>query len=147
VEFFGDRLARRLAGEGKQADLIAGANVLAQVPDVNDFVKGFKILLKSRGVLTIEFPHLMRLIDENQFDTIYHEHFSYFSFLAAERDLRRSWHHPLRRRGDTHAWRLIAHIWLSYGCLPGGASSEGIEGARGAGRLQSHGGIRRLRSR
>ena len=85
VEFFGERLARRLAGEGKQADLIAGANVLAQVPDVNDFVKGFKILLKSRGVLTIEFPHLMRLIDENQFDTIYHEHFSYFSFLAAER--------------------------------------------------------------
>jgi SAM-dependent methyltransferase len=85
VEFFGEQLARRLAGEGKQADLIAGANVLAQVPDVNDFVKGFKILLKPRGVLTIEFPHLMRLIDENQFDTIYHEHFSYFSFLAAER--------------------------------------------------------------
>jgi len=56
-------------------------------------------------------------------------------------DLRRSWNHPLRRRGDTRAWRLIAHIWLSYGCLPGGASSEGIEGARGAGRLQSHGAV------
>lgn len=85
VEFFGEALARRLAAEGKQADLIAGANVLAQVPDVNDFVRGIKSLLKPRGVVTIEFPHLMRLIQENQFDTIYHEHFSYFSFLTAEK--------------------------------------------------------------
>jgi len=85
VEFFGEKLARQLAVKGKQADLIAGANVLAQVPDVNDFVKGIKILLKPRGVVTIEFPHLMRLIEENQFDTIYHEHFSYFSFLTVER--------------------------------------------------------------
>ena len=85
VEFFGEKLARQLAVQGKQADLIAGANVLAQVPDVNDFVKGIKILLKPRGVVTIEFPHLMRLIEENQFDTIYHEHFSYFSFLTVER--------------------------------------------------------------
>jgi SAM-dependent methyltransferase len=85
VEFFGEKLARQLAGNGKQADLVAGANVLAQVPDVNDFVEGIKILLKPRGVLTIEFPHLMRLIEENQFDTIYHEHFSYFSFLTVER--------------------------------------------------------------
>jgi len=85
VEFFGEKLARRLAEEGKQADLIAGANVLAQVPDINDFVKGIKILLKPNGVVTIEFPHLMRLIEGNQFDTIYHEHFSYFSFLTAEK--------------------------------------------------------------
>jgi SAM-dependent methyltransferase len=85
VEFFGEKLARQLAVKGKQADLIAGANVLAQVPNVNDFVKGIKILLKPRGVVTIEFPHLMRLIEENQFDTIYHEHFSYFSFLTVER--------------------------------------------------------------
>jgi SAM-dependent methyltransferase len=85
VEFFGERLARELAAKGKLADLIAGANVLAQVPDVNDFVKGIEILLKPRGVVTIEFPHLMRLIEENQFDTIYHEHFSYFSFLTVER--------------------------------------------------------------
>src|SRR5712675_2852509 len=85
VEFFGEKLARQLAVQGKQADLIAGANVLAQVPDVNDFVKGIKILLKPRGVVTIEFPHLMRLIEENQFDTIYHEHFSYFSFLTVEK--------------------------------------------------------------
>lgn len=85
VEFFGTDLARKLAAEGKQADLIAGNNVLAQVPDVNDFVEGLKILLKPTGVVTIEFPHLMRLMEENQFDTIYHEHFSYFSWIAAEK--------------------------------------------------------------
>jgi 2-polyprenyl-3-methyl-5-hydroxy-6-metoxy-1,4-benzoquinol methylase len=85
VEFFGERVARELAAKGKLADLVACANVLAQVPDVNDFVKGIEILLKPRGVVTIEFPHLMRLIEENQFDTIYHEHFSYFSFLTVER--------------------------------------------------------------
>jgi SAM-dependent methyltransferase len=84
VRFFGADLARELAGEGKQADLICGANVLAQVPRPNDFVKGLKILLKRGGVVTIEFPHVMRLMTENQFDTIYHEHFSYFSYLSAE---------------------------------------------------------------
>jgi hypothetical protein len=78
-------LAERLREEGRQADLIAGNNVLAQVPDLNDFVGGLKILLKPTGVVTIEFPHLMRLMEENQFDTIYHEHFSYFSFLTAEK--------------------------------------------------------------
>jgi SAM-dependent methyltransferase len=85
VEFFGVDLARRLAAEGKQADLIAGNNVLAQVPDLNDFVEGLKLALKPGGVVTIEFPHLMRLMAENQFDTIYHEHFSYFSFISAEK--------------------------------------------------------------
>ena len=85
VAFFGERTARALAAEGKQADLICGANVLAQVPKPNDFVKGLKVLLKPHGVVTIEFPHLVRLMAENQFDTIYHEHFSYFSFVAAER--------------------------------------------------------------
>ncbi|HET9155254.1 MAG TPA: class I SAM-dependent methyltransferase, partial [Myxococcaceae bacterium] len=85
VEFFGDACARRLVAQGKQADLICGANVLAQVPRPNDFVCGLKTLLKPGGVVTIEFPHLMRLMAENQFDTIYHEHFSYFSFLSAER--------------------------------------------------------------
>jgi SAM-dependent methyltransferase len=84
VRFFGEQLARELAAEGKQADLVCGANVLAQVPKLNDFVKGLRILLKPGGVVTIEFPHLMRLMAENQFDTIYHEHFSYFSFVAAE---------------------------------------------------------------
>jgi hypothetical protein len=83
VKFFGKQLAAELAGKGKQADLLVGNNVLAQVPDLRDFVAGMKILLKPRGVLTLEFPHLLKLMDENQFDTIYHEHFSYFSFLTA----------------------------------------------------------------
>ena len=84
VAFFGEALARELVAEGKQADLICGANVLAQVPRPNDFVQGLKLLLKPTGVVTIEFPHLLKLMAENQFDTIYHEHFSYFSFLSAE---------------------------------------------------------------
>ena len=80
VRFFGSELARELAGEGRQADLLAGNNVLAHVPDLNDFVAGMRILLAPDGILTMEFPHLARLMAENQFDTIYHEHFSYFSF-------------------------------------------------------------------
>jgi SAM-dependent methyltransferase len=78
-DFFGVRLAQALAAQGKQADLMTANNVLAHVPDINDFVAGFAVLLKPHGVATFEFPHLMRLIDENQFDTIYHEHFSYLS--------------------------------------------------------------------
>jgi SAM-dependent methyltransferase len=81
VEFFGEDVARRLAGE-RPADLLLGNNVLAHVPDLNDFVAGMKVLLRPGGVITMEFPHLMRLIEENQWDTIYHEHFSYFSFLT-----------------------------------------------------------------
>src|SRR5258707_13212075 len=82
ARFFGTQLALELAGKGKTADLIIGNNVLAQVPDINDFVEGLKLLLKTNGVLTLEFPHLLRLIEQNEFDTIYHEHFSYFSLLA-----------------------------------------------------------------
>jgi hypothetical protein len=85
VQFFGARVASELAKSGKQADLIAGNNVLAQVPDLCDFVAGMKILLKPGGVLTLEFPHLLQLMESKQFDTIYHEHFSYFSFLTAEK--------------------------------------------------------------
>ncbi|MBE0697335.1 MAG: methyltransferase domain-containing protein [Anaerolineaceae bacterium] len=85
VEFFGVDCARKLSAEGRQADLMIGNNVLAQVPDINDFVGGMKILLKPQGVITMEFPHLMRLVAENQFDTIYHEHFSYFSLVAVEK--------------------------------------------------------------
>ncbi|MFN7964281.1 MAG: class I SAM-dependent methyltransferase [Acidobacteriota bacterium] len=85
VRFFGRELARELVSQGKQADLIAGNNVLAQVPDLNDFVAGLAILLKPGGTVTIEYPHLARLFAENQFDTIYHEHFSYFSLLATEK--------------------------------------------------------------
>jgi SAM-dependent methyltransferase len=85
VAFFGAAFAQQLWEEGYGADLLLGNNVLAQVPDLNDFVAGMKRLLKPQGVITVEFPHLMRLIAENQFDTIYHEHFSYFSFITAEK--------------------------------------------------------------
>jgi hypothetical protein len=85
VKFFGVETATELADHGERADLIIGNNVLAQVPDINDFVEGIKILLKPDGIITMEFPHLMRLMEENQFDTIYHEHFSYFSFIAVEK--------------------------------------------------------------
>ncbi|MRG54238.1 methyltransferase domain-containing protein [Phyllobacterium sp. SYP-B3895] len=84
VEFFGENYARELVAEGLRADLIVGNNVLAQVPDLNDFVAGMKVLLKPEGVITLEFPHIEKLIAENQFDTIYHEHFSYFSLLTIE---------------------------------------------------------------
>src|SRR5437016_1407841 len=84
VTFFGRDLARQLIAEDAGADLIVANNVLAQVPDLNDFVGGIRLLLKTRGVVTVEFPHLLQLMRENQFDTIYHEHFSYFSFVTVE---------------------------------------------------------------
>jgi SAM-dependent methyltransferase len=84
VEFFGRETAQSLMADSA-ADLLIGNNVLAHVPDLNDFVAGMKVLLKPSGVITMEFPHLARLIAENQFDTIYHEHFSYFSFTTASR--------------------------------------------------------------
>ena len=85
VKFFGTRTASELAAAGRKADLILGNNVLAHVPDLNDFVRGMALLLKPGGVVTMEFPHLLKLMQENQFDTIYHEHFSYISFVVAER--------------------------------------------------------------
>jgi 2-polyprenyl-3-methyl-5-hydroxy-6-metoxy-1,4-benzoquinol methylase len=85
IRFFGTQTARELVSQGTRADVIIGNNVLAQVPDLNDFVGGMKILLAPHGVITVEFPHLMRLIEGNQFDTIYHEHFSYFSFATTAR--------------------------------------------------------------
>jgi SAM-dependent methyltransferase len=87
AQFFGAQLAQQLAAEGRLADLVLGNNVLAQVPDLNDFVQGLGLLLKPAGVLTLEFPHLLRLIERNEFDTIYHEHFSYFSMLTTVRIL------------------------------------------------------------
>jgi 2-polyprenyl-3-methyl-5-hydroxy-6-metoxy-1,4-benzoquinol methylase len=87
-EFFGVKLADQLASQGRQADLTAANNVLAHVPDINDFVSGFVRLLKPNGVATFEFPHLMKLVDGNQFDTIYHEHYSYLSLTAVERIFR-----------------------------------------------------------
>jgi SAM-dependent methyltransferase len=109
--FFGSALARELVGQGLGADLIIANNVLAHVPELNDFVGGFKILLKPKGVLTIEFPHLLRLMEGVQFDTVYHEHFSYFSFLAAEKLMAS---HGLQifdvERLDTHGGSLRLYV-------------------------------------
>lgn len=85
TKFFGVQTAKELVVQGIQADLLIGNNVLAHVPDLNDFVAGMKIILKPNGVVTMEFPHVLKLIQGNQFDTIYHEHFSYFSFLTVEK--------------------------------------------------------------
>ncbi len=84
-EFFGQELGQRLAGEGRQADLIAGNNVYAHVPDINDFTRGLQAALKPGGTITLEFPHVMKLIEQVQFDTVYHEHFSYLSLYAVDR--------------------------------------------------------------
>jgi SAM-dependent methyltransferase len=93
VEFFGESLARSLAGAGRQADLIIGNNVLAHVPQLNDFVAGIALLLKPEGSVTMEFPHLLELIEHVEFDTIYHEHYSYISLFAIEQVFNR---HGLR---------------------------------------------------
>jgi hypothetical protein len=87
IDFFGTETARRLVDDYSRQDLVIGNNVLAQVPDINDFVAGLEIVLADEGVITLEFPHLIRLIERNQFDTIYHEHFSYFSLMTARRIL------------------------------------------------------------
>ena len=84
-EFFGEALGKRLAAQGKQADLIAGNNVFAHVPDINDFTRGLKAALKPGGTITLEFPHLMQLLAHTQFDTVYHEHFSYLSLFTVSR--------------------------------------------------------------
>jgi hypothetical protein len=84
-KFFGEQFGKQLAARGHQADLIVGNNVYAHVPDINDFTQGLKAALKSGGTITLEFPHLMRLIENTQFDTIYHEHFSYLSLYSAQR--------------------------------------------------------------
>ncbi len=113
TEFFGTELAGKLVTEGRRADLIVANNVLAQVPDLNDFVAGIALLLKQKGRATIEFPHLPRLIEGNQFDTIYHEHFSYFSLIAVS--------HLAQRHGlklvdveelETHGGSLRVHLAL-----------------------------------
>ena len=84
-EFFGEALGQQLAAKGQQADLIAGNNVYAHVPDINDFTRGLKAALKQEGTITLEFPHLMRLVEQAQFDTVYHEHFSYLSLQTVSR--------------------------------------------------------------
>ena len=89
-EFFGEALAQRLVAEGKQADLILGNNVYAHVPDINDFTKGLRTALKPGGTITLEFPHLMRLMEHTQFDTVYHEHFSYLSLYSVNQIFNRA---------------------------------------------------------
>ncbi|ARF70475.1 SAM-dependent methyltransferase [Paenibacillus larvae subsp. pulvifaciens] len=84
IDFFGSKLASELTRQGRGADLLIGNNVLAHVPDLNDFISGMKILLNKNGIITMEFPHLLQLMLHNQFDTIYHEHFSYFSLLTVK---------------------------------------------------------------
>lgn len=112
VEFLGKATGDVLAGKYGKADLVLGNNVLAHVPDLNDFVQGIHTLLSPNGVLTMEFPHLQNLIEQNQYDTIYHEHFSYFSFVAAERVFA---HHGIRlfdvEEVSTHGGSLRI-----YGC-------------------------------
>jgi SAM-dependent methyltransferase len=107
VAFFGRDLAASLVAAGQLADLVVANNVLAQVPDLNDFVAGLQMVLRPDGVLTLEFPHLLRLIEGNQFDTIYHEHFSYFSLGAVERVL------------DRHGMRVfdVRELWTHGGSL------------------------------
>ncbi|NLT23692.1 MAG: class I SAM-dependent methyltransferase [Syntrophorhabdus sp.] len=89
VDFFGTALAEDLRARGRLADLVIGNNVLAHVPDINDFVEGLRIILKDDGVITMEFPHVMQLLAQNQFDTIYHEHFSYLSFTTVRKIFQR----------------------------------------------------------
>ena len=138
VAFFGRETARELA-ERQRADLIVGNNILAHVPDLNDFVAGLAILLAPEGVLTLEFPHLLTLIAERQFDTIYHEHFSYFSFLTARRALAA---HGLRafdvERLPTHGGSLRV-----YACHAGGHWPEEERACRLAAEEEA-GGLERL---
>ena len=95
VKFFGRKTAAEVASKHGLADLLLGNNVLAHVPDLNDFVAGMKTLLRPTGVITMEFPHLLQLMKFNQFDTIYHEHFSYFSFYYRRADLQGTRHRPV----------------------------------------------------
>ncbi|CAB3768074.1 class I SAM-dependent methyltransferase [Paraburkholderia solisilvae] len=125
-EFFGEALGSALAAEGKLADLIAGNNVYAHVPDVNDFTAGLKKVLKPGGTITLEFPHLVRLLDEVQFDTVYHEHFSYFSLHAVEHIFRAA---GLRVR---HVEQLTTHggSLRVYGCHADDARADDASVAR-----------------
>ena len=143
VEFFGESVASRLAAEGRSADLIIGNNVLAHVPQLNDFVAGIARLLKPAGDVTIEFPHLLRLIEHVEFDTIYHEHFSYISLHAIERVFA---HHGLRIHDaeelPTHGGSL--RIYAAHSSRPGLHDSAALcslrerEAAAGLGELETY---------
>jgi len=146
VRFFGTQTARELAGTGRHADLLVGNNVLAHVPDLNDFVAGLATLLKPSGIITMEFPHLLRLMEETQFDTIYHEHFSYFSFSVAERVFS---HHGLTlfdvEEIPTHGGSL--RIYARHAAHAGLATTDRIvelrrrETAAGLARIETYAGF------
>jgi hypothetical protein len=148
VAFFGRETARHLVAEETTADLLVGNNVLAQVPDLDDFVGGMKIVLRPGGVITLEFPHLLRLMDGNQFDTIYHEHFSYFSLLTVEQIVRA---HGLElfdvEEIPTHGGSL--RIYAKHAGDTSKPATERLgdllarEHERGFGRIEQYGGFRR----
>ncbi len=145
VEFFTESLARRLRDEGKRPDLICSANVLAHVPDINDFVKGVATLLSGDAVYTVEFPHLLNLIRQVQFDTIYHEHYSYLSLLAVEKIFARA---GLRvfdvEELPTHGGSLRVHACLagaSRAERPGVAKVRQDEAAAGLDRVEGYEGF------
>lgn len=145
IAFFGAETARRLKAMGHMADLMAANNVLAHVPDINDFVAGLGIALKPEGVLTAEFPHLLRLMEETQFDTIYHEHYSYFSLASLERILSA---HRLRafdaEQLSTHGGSLRVYICHAAAAYPTGARMHDLrnsEKAAGMERMETYRGF------
>ncbi len=147
IDFFGERLARELVERGRQADLLVANNVLAHVPDLHDFVEGFRLLLRPKGVATFEFPHLLQLIRHTQFDTIYHEHFSYLSLFVVERVFA---DHGLRvfdvEALTTHGGSLRVFAGHASGSRATSASVEALrEQERGAG-LHTLSGYRGFRS-
>ena len=142
-EFFGASLAERLRDEGRLCDLLVGNNVLAHVPDINDFVGGFRLVLAEDGVLSMEFPHLLRLIEQTQFDTIYHEHFSYLSLLTVQRIFA---HHGLQvfdvEEIPTHGGSLRVFAQHSGGKQPVGRAVEKVLGDERGAKLDSLDGYR-----
>ncbi len=142
TEFFGSKFAAQLAASRGKADLIVGNNVLAQVHELNDFVEGMRILLADTGTITLEFPHLLRLMQQNQYDTIYHEHYSYFSLLALERIFKA---HGLRslhiEELGTHGGSLRVHACHEYDSRPEEDSVEALrlqESAAGLDGLEAY---------
>lgn len=142
-EFFGVSLAKRLRDERRLCDLLVGNNVLAHVPDINDFVGGFRLVLGEDGILSMEFPHLLRLIEQTQFDTIYHEHFSYLSLLTVQRIFA---HHRLQvfdvEEIPTHGGSLRVFAQHSGGKQPIGNAVEKVLGDERDAKLDSLDGYR-----
>jgi len=145
VMFFGEATGRMLAARGLRADLMAANNVLAHVPDIGDFVAGFREVLKDEGVLTFEFPHLLNLIEKVQFDTIYHEHYSYLSLLAVEQVLRAKGLRPFDvERLSTHGGSLrlfCAHVGSGHEETDALRRLRADEDVAGLGRIETYAGF------